>query len=210
MFSDSKYTRWYFSIIERAKMCSPLGFSEKHHIIPKSLGGDNSKRNIIKLSPRQHFICHLLLVRMTSGVARKKMVFAVHLMQYSTGKQQRENRLTSSTFERLRKERSEIMRTQSMSLETRAKISAALTGKTLPRDRVEASRKHRIGKELKESTKQKISDSLRGNKNHWSEERKQKISAALTGKKRKSLSDEQRKKRSENMKLVWEKRRCSN
>lgn len=33
-------------------------YTEKHHIIPKSLGGDNSKTNLVVLTGRQHFICH--------------------------------------------------------------------------------------------------------------------------------------------------------
>ena len=33
-----------------------------HHIIPKSLGGDNSKTNLVLLTPKEHFIAHLLLL----------------------------------------------------------------------------------------------------------------------------------------------------
>lgn len=41
-----------------------LGYSEKHHIIPKSfkLGGEKDSRNYAYLSAREHFICHKLLV----------------------------------------------------------------------------------------------------------------------------------------------------
>lgn len=38
-------------------------YSEKHHILPKYLGGDNSKENIIVLTYRQHTLAHLLLYR---------------------------------------------------------------------------------------------------------------------------------------------------
>lgn len=33
-----------------------------HHIIPKSIGGNNSKHNLVLLTPREHFIAHLLLL----------------------------------------------------------------------------------------------------------------------------------------------------
>jgi hypothetical protein len=33
-----------------------------HHIIPKSLGGDKSKSNLVLLTPKEHFIAHLLLL----------------------------------------------------------------------------------------------------------------------------------------------------
>lgn len=36
---------------------------DKHHIIPKSLGGDNSKENLVLLTPREHFLAHFLLWR---------------------------------------------------------------------------------------------------------------------------------------------------
>lgn len=34
---------------------------ENHHIIPRSMGGDNSKENLILLTTREHFIAHQLL-----------------------------------------------------------------------------------------------------------------------------------------------------
>ena len=36
---------------------------EKHHIIPKSLGGDDNKKNIIVCTYREHFILHRLLCK---------------------------------------------------------------------------------------------------------------------------------------------------
>lgn len=37
------------------------GYSERHHILPRSFGGNNSKENLIRLTARQHFIAHKLL-----------------------------------------------------------------------------------------------------------------------------------------------------
>ena len=52
IFIDNKYTNYYYSIVDRAKArtLSPEIYSEKHHIVPKSLGGDNSKNNLAKLT----------------------------------------------------------------------------------------------------------------------------------------------------------------
>ena len=36
---------------------------EIHHIIPKTLGGDDSNTNLVKLTPREHYIAHLLLTK---------------------------------------------------------------------------------------------------------------------------------------------------
>lgn len=79
MFNKSKYTNWYYQIIEQAKnrvLAKPI-YSEKHHILPKSLGGDQSKTNLVRLLPREHFVCHKLLIKMVTGQAKYKMLEAV-------------------------------------------------------------------------------------------------------------------------------------
>ena len=53
---------------------------ESHHIIPRSLGGDNLKENKVSLLPREHFIAHLLLTKMYCGQALHKMSFAFNRM----------------------------------------------------------------------------------------------------------------------------------
>lgn len=80
MFIDNKYTKWYFNIIQAAKLRENFCYVEKHHIIPTSLGGSNSTTNIIALLPREHYICHLLLTKMTDGQNRYKMCFALSMM----------------------------------------------------------------------------------------------------------------------------------
>ena len=43
MFNDSKYTKWYYQIIDRERTRAIVG--ENHHIIPKSMGGLDTKDN---------------------------------------------------------------------------------------------------------------------------------------------------------------------
>jgi hypothetical protein len=77
MFKQNKYTKWYF------KICSKTyeGIVEEHHIVPKSLGGTNDSINLVKLSPKAHFICHWLLTKMvTSKSHQKKMIYAFNFM----------------------------------------------------------------------------------------------------------------------------------
>lgn len=76
LFIYNKYTRWYYSIINRAKNRVISDYTEKHHIIPKSLGGSNDPSNLVKLTAREHFICHMLLTKMVNGKFRQKMVHA--------------------------------------------------------------------------------------------------------------------------------------
>lgn len=77
-YLDNKYTKWYFNIIKNAnKRKINNGYTEKHHIIPKSLGGVNSKNNLVKLTGREHFLVHLLLIRMVIDKDIISMVQAI-------------------------------------------------------------------------------------------------------------------------------------
>lgn len=82
LFIDNKYSRWYNNIIANARSRPILieNYTEKHHVMPKSLGGNKSKNNLVALSAREHFICHWLLTKMTTGTNKRKMVFAFHSM----------------------------------------------------------------------------------------------------------------------------------
>jgi 5-methylcytosine-specific restriction endonuclease McrA len=54
MYLDNKYTKWYFNIIENRRVRDSNGYTEKHHIISKSLGGSNNSDNIVKLTTKEH------------------------------------------------------------------------------------------------------------------------------------------------------------
>lgn len=71
---------------------------ENHHIVPKSLGGSNSKSNIVRLSYRAHFICHRLLVKMHEGEARAKMALALFRLSHKNQK------LTSLQYAKIKEE----------------------------------------------------------------------------------------------------------
>ena len=59
------YESIYYSIIKSGiERKETNGYYEVHHILPRSLGGNDDKNNLVKLSAREHFICHLLLVKM--------------------------------------------------------------------------------------------------------------------------------------------------
>jgi hypothetical protein len=80
MFKENKYSQTYCSIIERAKSRLIEGYTERHHIIPKSMGGSDDLSNLVDLTAREHFICHLLLPKMTEGEHYHKMLRAYVIM----------------------------------------------------------------------------------------------------------------------------------
>lgn len=77
MYLQNKYTIWYYNIINRAKTRTLVGYKERHHIVPKSLGGLDTKENLVNLTAKEHYICHGLLCKMTNGRARSKMTLAL-------------------------------------------------------------------------------------------------------------------------------------
>ena len=56
------------------------GYSERHHVVPRSLGGSNAKSNIVRLTYREHFLAHWLLTKFTTGREQIKMLHALHRM----------------------------------------------------------------------------------------------------------------------------------
>jgi len=63
-FLDNKYTKWYLNIIQNATINQRNKPYETHHILPRCMGGNNDLSNLIRLTPREHLICHILLTKM--------------------------------------------------------------------------------------------------------------------------------------------------
>lgn len=74
---------------------------EKHHIIPKSLGGTDSKTNIVILTPREHCFAHILLSKMYTGESKGKMCYALISMMKLRNKNR--SSISSKQYEILRK-----------------------------------------------------------------------------------------------------------
>lgn len=55
------YQKIYSAIIDRAKTREIFDYKESHHIIPKCMGGKDTKDNLVSLTSREHYLCHWLL-----------------------------------------------------------------------------------------------------------------------------------------------------
>jgi len=73
------YEKIYNQIIKRAQSENRKKGSgvyyERHHIIPRCIGGTNDTENLVLLTAREHFICHKLLCEIYLG--NKKLIFAL-------------------------------------------------------------------------------------------------------------------------------------
>lgn len=174
LFTDNKYTTWYFNIVSRARArdTENLGYTEKHHVIPVSLGGTD---DIVILTAREHYICHRLLIRMVkTPKAKKSMGWALHMMLHQANPYHDRYFPNSKVFERLRVEwnlaiksapyvrtaehqaninaaNTKRLKGKKLSAETRAKMSASHLGRTSPRKGVKES----------EETKRKKSETMK-------------------------------------------------
>jgi hypothetical protein len=103
------YKKIYNLIIENRKQNLIEGYSENHHIIPRCLGGSNDANNLIKLSAREHFICHYLLAKMypKDSFEWYKTNHAFLMMKISSSNQDRY--FNSKLYELLRKNFSFVM-----------------------------------------------------------------------------------------------------
>jgi hypothetical protein len=102
------YQKIYDSIIENRKTQTVKEeYSETHHIIPKSIGGSNNFNNLVILTGREHFICHLLLVKIYKNTPNYyKMVKAFFMMQTESKNQHRY--ITSRKYHKLREDYSKF------------------------------------------------------------------------------------------------------
>lgn len=160
MFKENKYSKWYNRIIANAQARHyTQGYTEKHHIVPRSCGGLDNIENLVVLTAREHFVCHMLLPKMVKGSNRKKMLFALWAMcnQRSEGQ---DNRYTpnSRIYEQIKKQAVEVIREASIAQD----------------------KSHLKGREI--TWADKISKTLKGRKP--TAERNAKVSASLTGRKR--------------------------
>lgn len=103
-FIPNKYTKWYSNIIESRKLMPPEGYSERHHILPRKMGGSNESCNLVRLSAREHFICHRLLPKMTLGAERNHMIFAAYALAHYRCPSRGLIKVSAKTYEVLKKD----------------------------------------------------------------------------------------------------------
>jgi hypothetical protein len=83
----NKYHKWYINFINHRQqnvISKSDGYCERHHIIPKALGGSNDTTNMVNLSAREHAIVHVLLTRFLDGQDKYKMLCAVTRFKSNT------------------------------------------------------------------------------------------------------------------------------
>lgn len=99
-------------------------YFERHHIIPKCLGGVNNKTNLVLLTPREHYIAHRLLCEIYP--ANIKLQYAMWAMINGVTKRTG-LRISSREYNRIKQNHGNAIRkthcNKIVSIETRKKQS---------------------------------------------------------------------------------------
>jgi len=189
-----EYLKIYNKIIERAKIRKVIGYVEKHHILPKCIGGTNKKDNIVSLTPKEHYICHRLLCEIYPTEVKLKYAFWRMCNVSNNEYQNRDYSVSANVYSRIKNEISLITsnKTKNYSEETRKligeKVSKKLKGrpsgkKGIPNPKHSEWMKENNpfrSKTHSEEHKQKLKEI---NSKPKSEEHKRKISETLKGNK---------------------------
>lgn len=94
------YQYQYDKLIEKSTLNEETikqKYYEKHHIIPKCMGGSDDKDNIVCLSAKAHFVAHHLLCK--AHPTNTKLAFAFHLMCFHNSSE-REKLINCRLFEK--------------------------------------------------------------------------------------------------------------
>lgn len=165
------YYKHYNLLIERSKNRDINCYVEKHHIIPKCLGGTNDNSNLVNLTPEEHYLAHLLLIKIYPN--ESKLIYAARMMTIDGRDTKRNNKIygwLKRKFSKLQCEKMTGKIGWHHTDESKQKISESHKGKKKPGSRptVSISNKTRkiIRNPLTDEQKKNISEGRKG-KTAW-------------------------------------------
>jgi hypothetical protein len=198
------YQKIYNNLMKRDLIRT--GYVEKHHIIPRCMGGLENKENIVELYPEEHYLAHLLLCKIYPN--NQKLLYAT--MNMTSGSMINSGKRNNKLYGWLRRRYAESMSGdknpnrrnpniqkeaakkrvgQHRTQETKARMSAAQKGRTFSEEtkkKMSESAKNRPS--ISETTRKKLSERSKGRIGPWagktmSDETKAKMSISQKGKK---------------------------
>jgi hypothetical protein len=184
------YEKIYRQLISKAKLeCRKKAtglYYERHHIVPKCIGGTESKDNLVLLTAREHYVAHKLLCELYPD--DDKLHFALwRMMNPQTKNHIRSYNISSTEYEYRRQIHQEKIR----------KIGLSNKGRQITEEqkqKISKTLKGRPGRPHSEETKQLLQKlNLGKSKPPMSVEHKQKISKAHKGKPKPLRTEEHRK-----------------
>lgn len=173
------YLKHYIKLIRKAQVCSTSGYTERHHVFPKSIFGENNY--VVNLTARQHYVAHALLEKICilryglSHPFSRKMIHAFFMMNNTQGIGQ-QRYVNSRLFEASKIRFSERMSGENSPFYGKKKVfseqhlanmrASRKTGKDSPLFGIPRSEevKQKMRKPKHEGHGQKVSESKKGRK----------------------------------------------
>lgn len=129
------YEKIYDQIVARAKSRILVGYKETHHIIPRCMGGPDDKENLVRLTAREHFLCHRLLIQIHPS--NNKLKFALWAMCNMKSKRQSRYIPSSRIYESTKLEVIELIREKKKGV----KLTEEHKGKQVKRSKAQKGHK---------------------------------------------------------------------
>lgn len=172
------YTKIYNNLISRNIVRED--YVEKHHILPRCLGGTDDITNIVELSPEEHYLAHLLLCKIYPG--NKKLLYAA--MNMTSGSMINNGKRSNKAYGWLRRHYAESMSGDNNPNRKNPEIQKKAALKRIGQKRTEKTKARmsaaQKGRTFSEETKAKMSEAAR-NRPKIGDETREKLSKASSG-----------------------------
>jgi len=159
------YERLHDALIAKAMSRTLTGYKERHHIIPRCMGGGDESENLVDLTAKEHFIVHKLLVEIYPEVKGLKYALWMMANKVGNGIHEREYRIGSREYQRLREQLVHTIKSRPpMSLAERERRRERMSGSNNPMYGISLAgpANGMYGKRHSVKSKRKISDSKVG------------------------------------------------
>jgi len=157
------YHKHYEQLIERARNRVLDGYVERHHVLPRCMGGGDELTNLVALTPEEHFVAHQLLAKMHPK--NSKLVYAMIALTMNKGLR------CNKVYGWIKRLNSITQTEENIKIWKQRRIDG--TDKIIAQ-RISDSNK---GKKISEETKQKMSDAQIGIPRPWLHGKKQSADA---------------------------------
>ena len=170
------YSNHYGALIERARVRkTPDSYVERHHVVPKCLGGSDEPGNLVFLTAEEHFVAHQLLAKIHPN--SEHLIYAACMMTQSPSGQRTNNRLYGWLKKRLSRVQSERFKGKEWTFEQNNSRSETVKNQWADPAFREARSAAMRGRKWSPESRAAKSASMRGKPGRvWTAEQKAKLS----------------------------------
>lgn len=153
----------YQKIYNNLVTCNKVreGYVEKHHILPKCIGGLDSKENLVNLYPEEHYLAHLLLCKIYPN--NQKLLYAA--MNMTSGAMINNGKRTNKAYGWLRRQYAKSMSGDNNPNRKNPELQKLAGVKRIGQKRTEETKCNmslaQMGRTFSEETKNKMAESAK-------------------------------------------------